>query len=311
MSDMDLAFSPQPHNGYFKEVFSQPQYAQEFFLQYLPPEISARVNWETLKVQSSTFVEASLQEVRSDLLFTVSMGDTPVNLYLLFEHQSSVDPLVPLRLLAYMMEVWRAHGDGLPLPPIIPFVLHQGPDRWTVSQNFLDVFRLPEDLRGLLKPFLPEFHYGLLDLSQTTPETEEMRDSLKLILNLMKWVRTLGSEHFLEWIAAWLIKPESIADDLLKLSLIYTFATDGSLDVDQISHILELNEPIREKAMTVLEKVNARGEARGEARGLRVGTIQTLQRVLGDEVSEMAALERCSLEALDLMVQNLQARLGR
>ena len=62
-------------------------------------------------------------------------------------------------------------------------------------------------------------------------ETEDLEHSLKLVLNVMKLVRTLGSAGCLEWVAAWLKAPDSITDDLLRLSLLYTFATDTTATI--------------------------------------------------------------------------------
>jgi Putative transposase, YhgA-like len=45
-----------------------------------------------------------------------------------------------LRLLGYLTKIFTAHhkAHGFPLPAVIPFVLHQGPERWSVSTAFED-----------------------------------------------------------------------------------------------------------------------------------------------------------------------------
>ena len=94
----------------------------------------------------------------ADLLFSVRMGGRGTLLYLLFEHQSSPDPAMPQRLPGYVMEILTQHhkAQGFPLPPVLPLVLHQGPDAWNVSTAFEDLFELPEDLAPALQPFLPQ-----------------------------------------------------------------------------------------------------------------------------------------------------------
>jgi hypothetical protein len=59
-----------------------------------------------------------------------------------------VDAAMPLRVLGYVLEISRSHHQqhGLPLPPVLPFVLHQGPERWTASSCFEQLFELPDNL---------------------------------------------------------------------------------------------------------------------------------------------------------------------
>ena len=95
--DIDLA--AHPNDGFFKAIFSEPAHATAFFKSHLPPAIAARIEWPTLAVVPASFVKTSLQQVHSDLLFSVQFGGRKTLLYLLFEHQGTVDPTMPLRLL--------------------------------------------------------------------------------------------------------------------------------------------------------------------------------------------------------------------
>ncbi len=101
---------------------------------HLPTALSAHIDWDSLTVLPSSFVKTSLQQVHSDLLFSVRIGEKEILLYLLFEHQSTPDPTMPLRVLGYQTEIFTQHHKmhGLPLPPIVSFVFHQGPDAWNV-----------------------------------------------------------------------------------------------------------------------------------------------------------------------------------
>ena len=131
----DLDFAAHPHDAYFKTVFSEPAHAAAFFQRQLPAPVSAAMDWAGLQVLPGSFVKTSLEQVHADLLFSVNLAGRPTLLYLLLEHQSSVDPLMPLRMLDYVTEILLGHARdiGLPLPVVFPFVLHQGPEQWTVS----------------------------------------------------------------------------------------------------------------------------------------------------------------------------------
>ena len=79
--------------------YSEPEYAVGFFRKHLPPGISAAADWDGLQVIPGSFVKSRLSQVHSDLLFSLEIGERRCLLYLLLEHQSKVDPTMPLRLL--------------------------------------------------------------------------------------------------------------------------------------------------------------------------------------------------------------------
>jgi hypothetical protein len=166
---LQLDLASHPHDAMFKQFFSQPRNAQEIFKSRLPEAVSSALDWPTLTLQPGSFVKSDLHQTHSDLLFTAELEGGPIFLYLLFEHQTSVDESMPLRLLAYMLEIWLQHREQYPkakLPPIIPFLLHQGPDKWSVSTEFVEMLAIPASLKHLLTAYQPNFHYSLLDLSQ-------------------------------------------------------------------------------------------------------------------------------------------------
>jgi predicted transposase/invertase (TIGR01784 family) len=135
-ANADLA--THPNDAFFKSVFSEPAHAVAFFQNHLPAAIATRIDWATLELVPTSFVKSTLRQVHSDLIFSVRVGERETLLYLLFEHQSTVDPAMPLRLLGYLSEILiqHHHEHGLPLPPVIPFVFHQGPETWQVSTAF-------------------------------------------------------------------------------------------------------------------------------------------------------------------------------
>ena len=132
--------------------------------------LARTLDWSTLRLEPGSFVDEQLGGQCSDLLYTFRGPEIPLGLYCLFEHQSTVDPDMPFRLLRYMVRIWeqwrKKSGPPAPCPPIVSLVLHQGPERWTVSTQFLDWLTLLESLRPVLEPLQPAFRHLLVDLSQ-------------------------------------------------------------------------------------------------------------------------------------------------
>ena len=316
VSGTDYLLSAQSHDAYFKKVFSDPAYASGFFRQHLPPEVVREIAWEGLTVVPGSFVKRTLQQAHADLLFSVKAGGEKLLLYLLFEHQTTVDPAMPLRLLAYMTEIWLAHRktDGSRLPAILPFVLHQGPERWTVPLNFREMLTLPPELAGAMQRFLPSFEYGLLDLSQCEPATEEEDTTLQVVLQLMKVAREQRRMlEFFEWLASHL---PPLPEALLHLTLLYALHHDGDLDVGKIAHTLKSNPELKDKAMSLAEKLIAQGRNEGRNEGLQEGEriglwkgkILLLEQMMGRAGSLDAELEWSSAAELEGRFNLLEAQ---
>ena len=313
--DDNLIPASFPNDAFFKEMFSDPPRAIAFFQSHLPPAIVAKVDWPTLKVLPSSFIKSGLQQVSADLLFAVKIGDVDSLLYLLFEHQSTVDPSMPLRMLGYVFEILLQHHKehGLPLPPVLPFVFHQGPDRWNVSTAFEDLFEFPDDLAADLLPFLPKFHHALLDLTRYDPTQDEDDRQLQMILHLMKLSRKRQVLQFFRWLAETLIDPTP--DDLIRRMLLYAIHSDSDLDTEKIYHSLASNPELRNNAMSLAEKLIAKGrdEGRSEGRseGYWLGRIQSLEEFLDEPQSSQEVLSAMNLAELEARHQQLHREYQR
>jgi hypothetical protein len=96
-----------------------------------------------------------------------------VVVYVLLEHQSKHDPLMLLRLLLYMAELWaeqrrQAEDDGMPdgqlrIYPVIPLVFYTGEEGWTTALNLDHLMDLPEELQR----FVPHWDTLFLNLHRT------------------------------------------------------------------------------------------------------------------------------------------------
>ncbi|MEV5832645.1 Rpn family recombination-promoting nuclease/putative transposase [Nocardia sp. NPDC052112] len=125
-----MAANPSnPHDAYFRNVLGRPAEAASELRLVLPREIVARLDWTTLEVQSGTFVSDELRSRQSDLLFRTKLDGHDAFVYILLEHQSRSDNLMPFRMLEYVVSIWnhylRSQPDARLLPPIIPVVVRR------------------------------------------------------------------------------------------------------------------------------------------------------------------------------------------
>jgi len=66
-----------PHDKLFKEAFSRREMAVDFFKNYLPTAVSARLDWESLHLEPGSFTDEALRGSESDLLYTVQIDQHP------------------------------------------------------------------------------------------------------------------------------------------------------------------------------------------------------------------------------------------
>lgn len=100
--------------------------------------------------------------------------------YILIELQSTVDSLMPWRLLLYQVEIWRQvmrdtpkkerDRSGFKLPVIVPMVLYNGSDAWTIPLSFRGMLAGEEFFE---EEALVNFSYFLLDVQRYTSEDLE------------------------------------------------------------------------------------------------------------------------------------------
>jgi hypothetical protein len=140
-----------PHDLFVRFTFDQPERAAAELRAALPPQMVAQVDWDSLRREPGSVVDAELRETESDLLFSARLsGGRPMLFYVLLEHQSSVDRWMALRMLRYVvrqLERWRQdHPDSELLPVIIPLVLYHGPGgAWSAPRRVEELFDFPDE----------------------------------------------------------------------------------------------------------------------------------------------------------------------
>ncbi len=163
-----------PHDALVQWTFSQLDYARSELAVLLPPSLVEKLDFASLAVESGTFVDQQLALSYSDLLYSVNLAGQPAFVYLLFEHQSTVEALMPLRLLKYMVRIWDRYCDDRPkaehLPPIVPLVLHHSSSGWTQSTSFHDLIAPPLTELPEIAELVPSFRFLLDDLSRQSTE---------------------------------------------------------------------------------------------------------------------------------------------
>jgi predicted transposase/invertase (TIGR01784 family) len=129
-SDFDKSKIKNPHDRLFKYVMDEKAVAQSFFEAYLPASLKASAKWDSLELCPNTFVDKHLQEYLTDVLYKVKRGKENIYLYILVEHQSTPQTLMPFRFLEYQVKIWghylKQNKKAKKLPLILPILYYSG-----------------------------------------------------------------------------------------------------------------------------------------------------------------------------------------
>ena len=101
------------------------------------------LDFERAERIDKSFIDEAYQERESDLVYRIPVGEEEVYVYVLLEFQSSVDRLMALRVLNYVvnlyMDLSRERQNLRNLPPVFPIVLYNGEGRWTAATDVVDL----------------------------------------------------------------------------------------------------------------------------------------------------------------------------
>jgi len=177
---------PNPHDRFFRAVFSRTNIVRDYLTHYLPPAVSRVLDLSELVMQPDSFVDTELEEHQSDVLYLIRLkGGELVYLYLLFEHKSYLDKWVAFQLLQYMIRIWERWRQENPkaqqLIPILPLVLYHGRSQWQIPTDFQSLLpAIPE-----LSAYQLDFRYYLSDFSAYSDS--EIKGEVWLRLMLLIW----------------------------------------------------------------------------------------------------------------------------
>lgn len=309
-----------PHDALFKRTFSNVENAAAELRAVLPPSIVAETDFETLKVVPGSFVNELYSEVHSDLLYEVQVRGRRALVYVLFEHQSTVEPLMPQRLLGYISRVLEHHvekkGGKMPLPVVLPVVLHHSESGWTRKTDFHSLFDAELLSVDGVAELVPRFEFVLDDISRASDE-ELMRRAERetaRIVPVVLWAMrdARAGERLVASVAAWqgllqhVWQAPSGRAALVEVFRYISLVGDR-LSRDNLIEVAGAAAPdAKEVVMTLAEQWIAEGRAEGRAEGERIVLLRLLRLKFGElPASAQAQVAHANEEQLSLWAERV------
>ena len=270
-----------------------------WLVKIVAPEIERYLDFNAITYHQRSFISEALQQRESDVLLSVRFNDETgtdeLLIYILIEHQSTVDKTMGFRLLSYMMQIWEAQrkeweSSKAPvsewrLQPILPILFYTGDGRWTTPLSLTAIMDVPE----ILSRFVPSFDTLFLDVKLTDPEVlTEAGHPLGWLLSVLQKEDAEDTSEISEALLAAVSHlagvDEAFAPQVAEafryfVQLIYhrRSVEEREALIGIIRDHIEDKEALETMAQTTAELLIEQGEARGLVKGKVEGKVEGKQ----------------------------------
>lgn len=237
----------------YKKLFSHPEMVIHLLL-LIPEKWVQELEWASLQRVNPVLQGSRSRERQADMVWRVLHKGVWV--YLLLEFQSTVDPHMPMRILACTaLQYQEMVREGVLSPlgrlyPVLPAVLYTGPQPWNVPSKVQKMFKPVPD--GMEK-HVPHLRYLLLDAVRQGSRSGPTRGNLVNSLFCMEACRTPselveelghlnlllakpGREELRKSFSSWL------HEAYLPSRLGRRFPGIGEADIHEVRRMIELRE---------------------------------------------------------------------
>ncbi len=300
------------HDAAYKGLFSHRPMVEDLLRGFAARGWGDRLDFETLEKLPADYVSDDLRQRHGDSVWRLRLqgqGEAWLYLLVMLEFQSTVDRHMAVRVLVYTGLLYQdlirrgALDEAGRLPPVLPVVLYNGPERWTAPVEAGDLIA---PVGEALAPFQPSQRYFLLDEGRWGKDDLPGRNLVSALVGLETsataqelwkaaealsgWLRDSGDDELRRAFAEWLRQVSS-----------RRFGEGAPLAADALEGGRAM---LAERVQEWIEEWLRQGREQGLERGLEQGREQGLE--LGLE----RGLERGRAEERALLCRLASRRFG-
>jgi predicted transposase/invertase (TIGR01784 family) len=253
------------HDHFFRMSMSDKRVARDFFEAHLPEDLRKIIDFNHLDLQSGTYIDDMRQESIADMLYKTVINGHEAYLYLVVDHQSKPDELMPFRLLKYLCNIIDQHlkdTGSKRIPLILPLVVYHGQKPWHFSVDINDLVDAPKDLvkAYFLQPFTlidlnriddvqikKSTWAAVMELTLKYIFVKDMLPHVRDIIQVLKKLEQANSKTFAETVLIYILDRGEMSDKEAFMNLVKT----------------QLLPEVGEKIMTIAEQLKAEGIEKG------------------------------------------------
>ncbi|MEL6340907.1 MAG: Rpn family recombination-promoting nuclease/putative transposase, partial [Myxococcota bacterium] len=198
----------KPHDRYAKRLLQRPEVAADILGFVLPEALAAALDLASIESAGTEFVDARLQQTEPDIVLKMkTVNGAQALLFVVLEHQSSVDPWMAYRMSRSTMRLWESwrakNRKASLLPVVIPVVLYHGDAPWQAEANIGELIE-GADVRDAMGPLWPSFGYVVEWVNaHTEDELRASRLNAVTQLMLLALAQARGPENMASVFSRW------------------------------------------------------------------------------------------------------------
>ena len=259
-----------PHDKFIKALMNDRQMALEYLHNFLEKEIAERIDFDSIYISDSSYIDENLSSSFSDIVFHARLKDTKedIEIGLLIEHKSYIEVYTIFQILYYLSSAWiKAIRKNEKPKLIVPILFYHGKEKWEYS-TINDYFN---KLPAQFKKFVPDFDFIFNNL-------QTMNDGqTKALENQFLSASLLSMKHYFEssWLEANIIELFSAISDkngnLNQMYLVYllNFVKVDKEKMKQITSNLPSSKT--NEIMNTIDLLRQEGIEIGLEKGMEIG----------------------------------------
>lgn len=287
----------QPHDKLFKIVLNEKREAVALINRVL--NLPKRLENEDIERYTTEHINNMFEKTESDIVYKIKNKDV----FFLIEHQSTIDYLMPIRILRYEIEIIEQAIKGKKLtekdykfPTVIPIVLYTGTRKWNVRKY------IPECQVVTLGAKNMKFgEYNVVDVNNYTNDELEADE---FFYSKMMLLEKLTKEEEIFQTLGRIAENEKDETNKLLLKRIIALILKGKLSEEKIKILLEKIESEEiDMMLEVIEKGYERHRKLGKAEGKLEGILETAKELLKfgmnkEDIQKVTKLTKKEIEKL-------------
>ena len=291
-SQKDVA-SKTPHHIHdrgYKQILSFVKLFEQLMDGYVPLDWKNNLDYSRSERLETSHIIKHLEERESDVLYKVPLKGTQkeIYLYILIEHQSTVDHSLAFRVLCYLVDVWHNIYKNTPLdvrkqvkfqlPPVFPIVLYNGEASWTAARSVAEMV----EYGHIFAEFIPNVKYHLVDVPHQAKELLlRLRNTLAAVFLLEQ---DIDDVEFREVFREAFHLLENEPDDEIWLAIVgwvyVKLCRKSPEQANELFDEIDFSKFSRKEVTTMLETVSAKLWAGGKQEGMLEGSLVRLVKIL-------------------------------
>lgn len=272
------------HDKTFKNLFSNQKEAVKFINKHLQLEkTNHKIKSNQLEKQNTNFITKYNEQLETDILYRIR--DTKI--FILIEHQSTVDYFMAKRILYYSTEIMREMEKEIDcsnkkiLPIIYPIVLYTGKTRWTAKTSLTNLQQKIPEISSALN-----LTYRLVDINHYTKE--ELLKEQSSIAKAMLLEKIKNKDELIEILEKIVKQKLSTEEKKFIMDLLTNIVTE-EIGEEKAKELKEkLKEKVGEKMVTEnLRNIFRMNYNEGVEKGLQKGLQKGIQTATHNFIVQM------------------------